>query len=63
MTQKNKTFLISLLMCMVSVLSFAQKKALRSGLKLGSSGKWSDKVSIEQKKTAKHFVYLNNPLN
>ena len=26
----------------------------------GSSGKWSDNVSIEQKKTAEHFVYLNN---
>lgn len=26
----------------------------------GSSGKWSDKFSIEQKKTAEHFVYLNN---
>lgn len=26
----------------------------------GSSGKWSDKVSIERKKTAEHFVYLNN---
>ena len=28
--------------------------------KNGSSGKWSDKFSIEQKKTAEHFVYLNN---
>ena len=28
--------------------------------KYGSSGKWSDKFSIEQKKTAEHFVYLNN---
>ena len=28
--------------------------------KRGSSGKWSDKFSIEQKKTAEHFVYLNN---
>ena len=27
---------------------------------LGSSGKWSDKVCIERKKTAEHFVYLNN---
>ena len=26
----------------------------------GSSGKWSDKVCIERKKTAEHFVYLNN---
>ena len=26
----------------------------------GSSGKWSDKFSIEQKKTAEHFVHLNN---
>ena len=29
-------------------------------LLFGSSGKWSDKFSIEQKKTAEHFVYLNN---
>ena len=29
-------------------------------IKYGSSGKWSDNVSIEQKKTAEHFVYLNN---
>lgn len=28
--------------------------------KSGSSGKWSDKVCIEQKKIAEHFVYLNN---
>ena len=28
--------------------------------KEGSSGKRSDNVSIEQKKTAEHFVYLNN---
>ena len=30
------------------------------GIIFGSSGKWSDNVSIEQKKTAEHFVYLNN---
>ena len=30
------------------------------GINNGSSGKWSDNVSIEQKKTAEHFVYLNN---
>ncbi|WP_444403520.1 hypothetical protein [Prevotella sp.] len=29
-------------------------------IKTGPSGIWSDKVSIEQKKTAEHFVYLNN---
>ena len=29
-------------------------------LKKGSSDISSDKVSIEQKKTAEHFVYLNN---
>lgn len=27
---------------------------------IGSSGKWSDKVIIGEKKTAEHFVYLNN---
>ena len=37
-----------------------QKRIVNAINKTGSSGKWSDKFSIEQKKTAEHFVYLNN---
>ena len=33
---------------------------IRSCRKIGSSDISSDKFSIEQKKTAEHFVYLNN---
>ena len=52
----------SLVECGTHVNRFALPPPLSNlfGYIFGSSGKWSDKVCIERKKTAEHFVYLNN---
>ena len=44
---------------LINPYSYISSKGLIS-IMSGSSGKGSDKFSIEQKKTAEHFIYLNN---